>query len=91
MSHIAENEWRARFMSSPMFAPAGFGVANADHPTPRQDRRSDAPHSQNAPHDNLDELQIEHLREGDLIVYEAQVHNTWTTPFLLVRVEIIES
>jgi hypothetical protein len=30
MSHIAENEWRARFMSSPMFAPEGFGVA----PTP---------------------------------------------------------
>ena len=30
MSHIAENEWRARFMSSPMFVPAGFGVA----PTP---------------------------------------------------------
>jgi hypothetical protein len=30
MSHIAEGEWRARFMSSPMFAPAGFGVA----PTP---------------------------------------------------------
>jgi hypothetical protein len=27
LSHIAENEWRARFMSSPMFAPAGFGVA----------------------------------------------------------------
>ena len=27
MSHIGENEWRARFMSSPMFAPNGFGVA----------------------------------------------------------------
>ena len=27
MSHIAEGEWRARFMSSPMFAQAGFGVA----------------------------------------------------------------
>jgi hypothetical protein len=27
MSHIAENEWRARFMSSPMFAPNGYGVA----------------------------------------------------------------
>ena len=27
MSHIAEGEWRAYFMSSPMFAPAGFGVA----------------------------------------------------------------
>jgi hypothetical protein len=30
LSHIAEGEWRARFMSSPMFAPNGFGVA----PTP---------------------------------------------------------
>jgi hypothetical protein len=27
MSHIAENEWRAYFMSNPMFAPNGFGVA----------------------------------------------------------------
>jgi hypothetical protein len=27
LSHIAEGEWRARFMSSPMFAPNGFGVA----------------------------------------------------------------
>ena len=27
LSHIAEGEWRAYFMSSPMFAPAGFGVA----------------------------------------------------------------
>lgn len=26
-SHIAEDERRAYFMSSPMFAPAGFGVA----------------------------------------------------------------
>jgi hypothetical protein len=30
LSHVAEGEWRARFMSNPMFAPAGFGVA----PTP---------------------------------------------------------
>jgi hypothetical protein len=27
LSHIAEGEWRAVFMSNPMFAPAGFGVA----------------------------------------------------------------
>jgi len=27
LSHIAEGEWRAYFMGSPMFAPAGFGVA----------------------------------------------------------------
>ena len=32
LSHIAENKWRAYFMGSPMFAPAGFGVA----PTPWQ-------------------------------------------------------
>jgi len=32
LSHIGEGQWRARFMSSPMFAPAGFGVA----PTPWQ-------------------------------------------------------
>jgi hypothetical protein len=32
MSHIAEDEWRAYFISSPMFAPNGFGVA----PTPWQ-------------------------------------------------------
>ena len=25
MSHIGEGEWRAYFMASPMFAPAGFG------------------------------------------------------------------
>jgi hypothetical protein len=25
--HIGENEWRAVFMKSPMFAPVGFGVA----------------------------------------------------------------
>jgi hypothetical protein len=30
LSHIADQEWRAVFMSNPMFAPAGFGVA----PTP---------------------------------------------------------
>ena len=27
LSHIADGEWRAYFMRSPMFAPAGFGVA----------------------------------------------------------------
>ena len=27
LSHLAEGEWRAYFMKSPMFAPAGFGVA----------------------------------------------------------------
>jgi len=27
LSHIAKGEWRAYFMKSPMFAPAGFGVA----------------------------------------------------------------
>jgi hypothetical protein len=27
LSHISEDEWRAVFMKSPMFAPAGFGVA----------------------------------------------------------------
>jgi hypothetical protein len=27
LSHIAEGEWRAVFMSNPMFAPARFGVA----------------------------------------------------------------
>jgi hypothetical protein len=27
LSHIAEGEWRAVFMSNPMFEPAGFGVA----------------------------------------------------------------
>jgi len=27
LSHIAEGEWGAYFMSSPMFAPEGFGVA----------------------------------------------------------------
>ena len=32
LSHVAEGEWRARFMSSPMFAPSGFGMA----PTPWQ-------------------------------------------------------
>jgi hypothetical protein len=32
LSHIGDREWRAYFMSSPMFAPAGFGVA----PTPWQ-------------------------------------------------------
>jgi len=30
LSHIANREWRAYFMKSPMFAPEGFGVA----PTP---------------------------------------------------------
>jgi hypothetical protein len=30
LSHIADHEWGAIFMSNPMFAPAGFGVA----PTP---------------------------------------------------------
>lgn len=30
LSHIADREWRAYFMASPMFAPEGFGVA----PTP---------------------------------------------------------
>ena len=27
LSHIGESEWRAYFMSSPMLAPEGFGVA----------------------------------------------------------------
>jgi len=27
LSHIGEDEWRAYFMASPMFAPAGYGVA----------------------------------------------------------------
>jgi hypothetical protein len=27
LSHIADREWRATFMTHPMFAPAGFGVA----------------------------------------------------------------
>jgi hypothetical protein len=27
LSHIGEGEWQAYFMASPMFAPAGFGVA----------------------------------------------------------------
>jgi hypothetical protein len=30
LSHIAEDEWRAQFMSHPMISAAGFGVA----PTP---------------------------------------------------------
>jgi len=30
LSHIPDDEWRAYFMASAMFAPAGFGVA----PTP---------------------------------------------------------
>ena len=29
LSHIAEGEWRAYFMASPMFAPAGVGAATA--------------------------------------------------------------
>jgi len=27
LSHIGEDEWRVYFMSSPLFAPEGFGVA----------------------------------------------------------------
>ena len=27
LSHITEGEWRAQFTGNPMFAPAGFGVA----------------------------------------------------------------
>jgi hypothetical protein len=27
LSHIADNEWRARFDGDPMFASVGFGVA----------------------------------------------------------------
>jgi len=28
LSHIADGEWRARFISNPMFEPVGFGVAS---------------------------------------------------------------
>jgi len=32
LSHIGADEWRAYFMTSPMFAPAGFGVAATPWP-----------------------------------------------------------